>query len=167
MNELLQQTYNKLTREHPVVDTPAESETSEPEFNLDAQRALLVRMDELINKEKLYLNENVSREDIARMLNVDKFQVILTIRNFLDDSYMPVILNRYRIRHSIDVMKEQPNYTVEAIAKESGFNNVRKFYRIFKDEMGMTPTEYRELLKNDEAGSVLPPPYDLKCIVNQ
>ena len=46
--------------------------------------------------------------------------------------------------------------TVQAIAEDSGFSNVRKFYRIFKDEMGMTPTEYREAMESGE-GSVLSP----------
>lgn len=31
---------------------------------------------------------------------------------------------------------------------EQALQNVRKFYRIFKDEMGMTPTEYREAMVN-------------------
>lgn len=31
-------------------------------------------------------------------------------------------------------------HTIEAI--DSGFNNVRSFYRLFRDKYGMTPLEY-------------------------
>lgn len=158
LSEMYAQSYRTLTRKQDRAEAQIEADVPRTEFDLEAQYELLVRMDELIMKEKLYLLENVSREDMASMLHVDKTLLILAIRNHLNDAYMPVILNRYRVRHAIDVMKEQPNYTVEAIAKESGFNNVRKFYRIFKDEMGMTPSEYREVLKNKGEGSVLPPP---------
>lgn len=167
LSEMYAQSYRTLTRKQDRAEAQIEADVPRTEFDLEAQHELLVRMDELIMKEKLYLLENVSREDMASMLHVDKTLLILAIRNHLNDAYMPVILNRYRVRHAIDVMKEQPNYTVEAIAKESGFNNVRKFYRIFKEEMGMTPTEYREVLKNKGEDSILPPPISLKMLVNQ
>ena len=141
------------------VPIPAEELTPQEEQEVDEEtlQDVLQRMNELIVSEKLYLNENITREDMARRLHVDKAILIQSFRKFLNDCTMPSLLNRYRVQQAIALMKSQPNYTVQAIAEDSGFSNVRKFYRIFKDEMGMTPTEYREAMDSGE-GSVLPPP---------
>lgn len=148
--------------EQKPADVPALTEElmpqEEQEVDEETLQDVLQRMNELIVNEKLYLNENITREDMARRLHVDKAILIQSFRKFLNDCTMPSLLNRYRVQHAIALMKSQPNYTVQAIAEDSGFSNVRKFYRIFKDEMGMTPTEYREAMESGE-GSVLSPPY--------
>lgn len=147
--------FMKVNRDKEHAESPVEKpvpaasdavEGEKEEFDEQAQQELLSRMDSLIQDELLYMEENLTREDMARLLHVDKQKLMIAIRTQLDDVTMPTLLNRYRIRHSTDLMKRQPNYTIQAIAEESGFTNVRKFYRIFKEEMGMTPSEYRESL---------------------
>lgn len=51
-------------------------------------------------------------------------------------------VGRYRINEAKRLLTET-NLSVLNIAYESGFNSLRSFNRAFKDELGMTPTEYR------------------------
>lgn len=53
-------------------------------------------------------------------------------------------INSKRLDYSITQLKDNHNHTIEAIAIDSGFNNVRSFYRLFRDKYGMTPSEYRD-----------------------
>ena len=41
------------------------------------------------------------------------------------------------------MLKEHPEYAVEAIAGECGIPNKQTFYRLFLEQYGMTPAEYR------------------------
>lgn len=41
-------------------------------------------------------------------------------------------------------MKKYPNYTIRAIADESGFNSAPILYNLFKKKTGMTPYEFKK-----------------------
>ena len=47
-------------------------------------------------------------------------------------------------------MRNYPYYTIEAISEESGFKSSRSYYRLFRDKYGMTPSEYKKVMKSDE-----------------
>ena len=49
-----------------------------------------------------------------------------------------------RIDHAIQLLKEHPNYTIKAIAEESGINSMPTFHNLFKKKTGMTPFEFKK-----------------------
>ena len=49
-----------------------------------------------------------------------------------------------RLDYSLVLLKDFKHYTIEAVAIDSGFGNVRTYQRIFRDKYGMTPMEYRK-----------------------
>lgn len=55
-------------------------------------------------------------------------------------------LNNLRIEHALVLLKTHPDHTVQAIAADSGFNNMSTFYILFKQKVGMTPSEYKSAL---------------------
>lgn len=52
-------------------------------------------------------------------------------------------LNNLRLEHAISLLKENPDHTIQAIATDSGFNNMSTFYALFKQKLGMTPSQYK------------------------
>ena len=52
-------------------------------------------------------------------------------------------LNQKRLRHAAQLLREQPNYTIQAIMQDSGFQSKSVFTTLFKQTCGMTPSEYR------------------------
>lgn len=57
-------------------------------------------------------------------------------------------VNEYRVKEAIRLMSEpaNANYTIEAIAFESGFNARSNFYRTFKKLTGLSPANFRKNL---------------------
>ena len=51
-------------------------------------------------------------------------------------------MSRLRIEEAKRLKTEQPELTMEDVAKQCGFASVRSFYRTFSREMDMTPTEW-------------------------
>ena len=98
-----------------------------------------------MHKEKLYLKSDLTREDVLKRLRMDKNRFARMIQSNTGDNYTNYISN-LRMEHSIQLMKQYPYYNLEAIALDSGLGNVRALHCLFKNKIGMTPTEYKKAL---------------------
>ena len=56
-------------------------------------------------------------------------------------------INNLRLNHAIQLLNEHPNYTMKAIAEDSGFNSMPTFNNLFKKKTGMTPFEFKSAQK--------------------
>lgn len=103
---------------------------------------------QLLETEKLYRNQQLSRDDIAARLNISigyLSQIInsVTQKNFSD------YLNLYRVKEAkiMILNPEFDNYDMVAIGLEAGFNSKSAFYKYFKKETGHTPTTFKKIHK--------------------
>jgi transcriptional regulator GlxA family with amidase domain len=53
------------------------------------------------------------------------------------------LLRRVRIEHAQVLLRADPFRSVESIASACGFAGERQFYRVFRQETGRTPGEFR------------------------
>lgn len=105
-----------------------------------------IRLEKLMRKEKLFLNPNLTRDDILRLLQIDKNRFSRMMQSNTGDNYTTYLCN-LRVEYAIQLMKKHPHYTLQAIATDSGIGNVRTLHRIFRSKTGMTPTEYKKALQ--------------------
>ena len=103
-------------------------------------------MEQIIKEEKLFLNPDLNRQDILNRLPIDKNR-FAKIMQENSQTTLPQYLSNLRIKYAINQLKEHPNYTIQAIADESGFSNLRSFQRSFKAKTGMTPSEYKTAIE--------------------
>jgi AraC-like DNA-binding protein len=104
---------------------------------------------EMINKlmelKKIYLNENLSLREFALHLQADPNLVSFILNNHLGGSFYDFV-NRYRIEE-VKKKLNNPEYkhlSLLGIALESGFNSKTTFNRVFKQVVGITPTEFQK-----------------------
>ena len=76
------------------------------------------------------------------MLNTNNRYVSDSIKQYHDCSFSDFIA-RMRINYAQQLMQNEPDKKVAAIAIESGFSSESSFFRAFKSITGMTPTEWR------------------------
>jgi len=94
---------------------------------------------------KPYLNPDYSLQMMAEDLNISRHKLSYVI-NIGQQKNFYKIINEFRVEE-VKVMLVNPDYkhyTLLGIALECGFNSKTSFNRIFKDETGFTPTEYRK-----------------------
>ena len=124
-------------------DREAEAVKVEPD---DGDRKYFEELDLKIRGEQLFLNPDLTRDMILRLTPVGKNRISPLLQAFAGENFNGYI-NSLRLEYSLVLLKDFKNYTVEAVAIDSGFNNVRTYQRIFREKYGMTPAEYRKTLK--------------------
>ena len=131
------------------VDAEETSVTNEDQNDeqpaIDENERLFIQLDELITRDKLFLKPTFSRDDMARLIGVDKNRIGHIMSNYSSASNASVYINSKRVEYGAKLLLEHPDYTISAIAQECGMSNTVTFNRTFKEIFGMTPSEYRSV----------------------
>jgi AraC-like DNA-binding protein len=107
-------------------------------------KKLLQQVKALFEKEKIYLDSNISIKVVAEKLSATSREVSQVI-NENEQKNFPEFVNHYRIAKAKTLLSD-PVYgqeKIETIAYDCGFGNVTSFNLAFKAETQMTPSQYR------------------------
>ncbi len=103
------------------------------------------KMDREVMQNMLFLNPDFGRDDLMRLMGVDK-NVVSAILNSCAGTNVIGYINAKRMEHAVVLMKEHPEYAISAIAEECGIKSQATFIRNFRNAYGMTPSEFRRNL---------------------
>lgn len=92
---------------------------------------------------QLFRNPDFRIGDLASRLNTNSTYVSACLNMLMNTSF-PKFITGYRIRYAMEQMKANPDKFLSDIAVESGFSNENTFFRSFKAETGLTPSEWRK-----------------------
>ena len=103
----------------------------------------LERIITYLETEKPYVNVSFSLHDISQALNIPHVRVTTCFNKELNTSF-PSYRNKLRVAHAIALLREGAHLTtsIEGIAERSGFKSKSIFYAAFKEEYGVTPTDW-------------------------
>ncbi len=101
------------------------------------------RLNDLIEKEELYLDSDLNLGKLAKKLNVTTHQLSYAINNGFNQNFYGFI-NKYRVEKAQKLLagKALDKYSIMGIAYESGFNSKTAFNTTFKKITGLTPSEF-------------------------
>ena len=105
---------------------------------------------QLMIEDRLYLNEHLSLRDVSGQLTIDPNLLSYILNTHIEKSFYEFI-NQFRVEE-VKSKLSQPkyqNYTLLAIALESGFNSKTSFNRVFKQMTGMPPGQYQKKIKSE------------------
>lgn len=104
---------------------------------------------ELFEKEKLYLNGNISLQTLSQKFNTNSKYLSIIINYTFEKSFTHYI-NDLRIDQIIQALKSNKDlrkYTISGIAEEAGFNNGESFSKAFFKRTGIKPSYFIKELK--------------------
>ena len=116
-------------------------ETSTTEKVIENSDELFEQIMELFEKEKIFLEKDITINKIAELLKSNR-TYISNIINIKAGISFVTLLNQYRIREAKKMLIDDANnmLTLDAIGKTAGFNSTSTFNRVFKIETGVTPS---------------------------
>lgn len=100
------------------------------------------RLGRLMASERLYLDSELSLDDLARRVSLSTHQLSELINIHLGKNFAWYV-NSFRIERAKELLSGSPEMTVIEIAYGSGFNSKSAFNATFRAFTGKTPTEYR------------------------
>ncbi|MGT2911448.1 response regulator transcription factor [Streptococcus cameli] len=90
-----------------------------------------------------HYQEHFTISDIATELKYSESYLYKIIKE-----HLPITLNeyilQYRLKQAIEKMYQCPNLKIYEIAHQVGFSDYKYFGKLFKQQFGVTPTEFRD-----------------------
>lgn len=117
-------------------DNPEETATS-----TKTHYKLLPHFNQLIDENRIFLQNNLHIEKVARMLNTNRTYISRLINQEYQCSFSDFI-NRKRIEYAKELIRSHPEMTQEQLAEKAGFTHASSFSRTFKQHAGQTFREW-------------------------
>ena len=138
------------TEEHPEPETMEDENTEceDAESNVETcderyGKELYEQMEHLIISGQLYLDPAFSVDKARKLVGIPRNRFAPFMMRYAGERF-PKYLNKLRLYHAARLLQENPDYGVEIVARESGIPALRSFHRLFGEEFGVTPMEYRK-----------------------
>jgi len=124
----------------------------------DHAERIAAKIERAMARDLMYRDPNLSLWDLAQHIGATSNYVSQTLNETLGESFFDYV-NRWRIKDALDRMNTSQE-TILILAYDVGFNSRSSFYKAFKRETGMTPSQFRRRGKSDigQASDALPEP---------
>ena len=126
------------------INLPEDLSKEGEEMPDDEDSRLFVEMDTQVTRDRLFLKPGLGRDDLMRLIGVDKNRFGKMMSKYSDASNTSVYINVKRVEYGAKLLLDHPEYTIATVASECGMSNTVTFNRTFKEIYNMTPSEYRE-----------------------
>ncbi|MDH4262481.1 MAG: helix-turn-helix domain-containing protein [Spirochaetia bacterium] len=110
--------------------------------NIDVD-SLGSRLNSLMAVKKVYRNEKLSLQKLARMVEISPQQLSEYLNSVKKYGYREYI-NSFRIEEAKQLLTDKPEMNASLVGFEVGFPSVSGFYKIFKKYTGVSPADFRK-----------------------
>lgn len=126
-----------------VLDSKYKNSALTPELS----KRILNRLKQVMDKEKLYLNNNLTLPELSKAVSTSPNYLSQVINEQLHMNFFDFV-NSYRIETAKQLMLNPLPHTTTIldVAMESAFNSKSAFYSAFKKQMDITPSQFKKSL---------------------
>ena len=134
-----------MRRRRPVTvdDTIDVVADDEPAPARHADGALMARICELMDQQKMFRDAELKVSDVASALGTNTRYITDCIKQNRNQTFSQFV-NTQRISHAQQLLHQHPDMKLTEVSFESGFANERSFFRTFKAITGMTAREWAQ-----------------------
>ena len=101
-------------------------------------------VDQRLDQDTLFLKPGYTINEFSKDIGIPVYQISKSITHYAGIGFIDFI-NQKRIQYCVQKLDvgHWKNFTIEAIARECGFNNRNSFTNAFKKYKGVSPSEYK------------------------
>jgi AraC-like DNA-binding protein len=138
------QTYQTFQEASHLPDIVAKAAvTQSDDADTSSLQELLDTIEASMATNEWFTDPELTITALAVKLKIPVKKLSLCFNKLLNKNFYDYV-NGKRVQKSTALLSTQKNYTIEAIARESGFNSRSVFYRAFKKQTGKTPLQYMD-----------------------
>lgn len=105
---------------------------------------LMAWIDQEMEEKRLYTDPNMTLRTMAKALGLTQKRLGELFKNNERYNSLGDYLNEKRFLLACRLLRENPNWTIEAVGTEAGFGSRRTFQMEMKRRLGITPLQYRQ-----------------------
>jgi AraC-like DNA-binding protein len=105
---------------------------------------LMAWVNQEMDERQLYTDSNLTLKTMANSLGLTQKRLGELFKNNEKYNSLGDYLNEKRFLLACRLLREKPNWTIEAVGKEAGFGGRRTFQMEVKRRLGITPLQYRQ-----------------------
>lgn len=143
--------YPNLAKEALPSSVPPKNNLPKPIPDVKKEEAdkIAAQIIDCFENQKPYLHKDFSLDSLSTILNIPKYQLYNSFNVSLNKKFTQMRAS-YRIEYSKQLLAEEEldKVSMEGIWLQAGFASKSNFFTTFKEETGLTPTEYLEKIKD-------------------
>ncbi len=114
-------------------------------FRIERTQALLLKVKNSFEKDRIYLNQDMNLQSLSACLNTRPEYVSQIINEHFQLSFSDYV-NGFRLEEVKKrlVDPKHKSFTIHGIAQECGFGSYSRFNFVFKENVGLTPKQFRD-----------------------
>ena len=145
INELEEQLKKHIEDEVTLLreETRQQREQIELTANMGDEE-LLEWINQKMDETRIYTDTNLTLKTMANALGLTQRRLGALFKNNEKYNSLGDYLNERRLLLACRLLREKPNWTIEAIGAEAGFGSRRTFQMEMKRRLGITPLQYRQ-----------------------
>ena len=105
---------------------------------------LLVWLDQQMEETRLFTDSGLTLKTMAYALGLTQKRLSGLFKNHPKYSSLGDYINEKRFLEGCRLLREEPNWTIEAVGAAAGFGGRRTFQTEVKRRLGITPVQYRQ-----------------------
>ena len=128
-----------------TLDIPRYKNAKHPTVSLEEVKTIEERLGIIITSEKPYLQQELTLNILAELIGVPDKKLSSYLNHSLNTSFYDYV-NKCRVEEVKEKLQseEYQKYSLLGLAFSAGFNSKSSFYRAFKKETGISPTDFRK-----------------------
>lgn len=112
--------------------------------DLSSDEALFEKLEQIMRKDHIYRQNEISLEKVAAMVGTNRTYISRVINNYAKKTFYGYI-NMYRIEEATKILSDfSTEVQIKNLYAQLGYNSPATFFRVFRSEVGCTPSKYRE-----------------------
>ncbi len=139
----------KQLLETPVDQIRKDLSSVEQPMKMDDTQ-LMAWMDAKIDELALCQQPDIDLKTMSDTLGLSQRRIIRLLKSQPQYGSFASYITEKRLEKACALLKAHPEFTIESICKDAGFSSRRTFQAIFKTRLGMSPSEYRSAVLNEE-----------------
>ena len=84
-------------------------------------------------------------KEVAELVGTTQTRIISLYKEKTIYHSLDKYLDFLRLMRALRLLKDHPEYSIEAIAMDAGFNTVRTLNRKIQEALGITPRQFRDI----------------------
>lgn len=132
----------------PAINREAVAATTENASNAEDYRVIFDELQDLIQRHQWYLQPRLTLTELSQLTGFQTRDISRAINLLAGKSFNDYI-NQYRVEVVCQAIQAGASGSLLQIATDAGFSSKASFNMVFKDMLGQTPSQYKQVQDRD------------------